>query len=108
MDWLARAKIEDTPLIDGNTATFVWKGQQVPYIFLELDQFKPQKLKKAGKNIWIHQVEIPADAYVEYFYCSDKGGMERLKDPFNKQLFDTGMGHFNHYFGMSAYKPNLL
>lgn len=108
MDWLARAKAEGTPLIDGNTATFVWRGKNAPYLYLEIDQFKPRKLKKAEKNIWIHQVEIPSDAYVEFSYASDKRGMERIKDPFNKQLFDTGMGHYNHYFGMGDYKPTPL
>lgn len=108
MDWLKRAKDEGSPLIDGNIATFVWKGESAPYLHLEIDQFKPRKLKKVGKNTWIHQVEIAADAYVEYAYSSDKNGQKRLKDPFNKNLFDTGMGHFNHFFGMSAYQPSPL
>lgn len=108
MDWLQRAKTEGSPLVDGNIATFVWKGGNAPYLHLEIDQFKPRKLKKAGKNTWIHQVEIAADSYVEYAYTADKSGTQRLKDPFNKRLFDTGMGHFNHYFGMSAYQETPL
>src|SRR6185369_3702409 len=109
MDWLARAKAEGTPLIDNNTATFVWKGESAPSLHLEIDQFKPRKMKKAGKNTWIHQVEIPADAYVEYFYSPKKQDSSQLvKDPFNKRLFDTGMGHSNHYFGMSAYQATHL
>jgi enterochelin esterase-like enzyme len=109
MDWLARAKIEGTPLIDGNIATFVWKGATAPYLHIEIDRFQPRKMKKAGKNTWIHQVEIVADAYVEYVYFGKTGDASTIaKDPFNKRLFDTGVGHHNHWFGMSAYQPTPL
>jgi enterochelin esterase-like enzyme len=110
MDWLARAKREGTPLIDGNTATFVWQGESFPYLHLEIDQFQARRMKRVGKkNLWIHQVEIVPDAYVEYFYSPNKrDSSELMKDPFNKRLFPTGLGHSNHYFGMSAYQPNPL
>jgi enterochelin esterase-like enzyme len=109
MDWLERAKAEGTPLIDGNIATFVWKGETAPYLRFELDQFRPRKLKKAGKNTWIYQVETLPDAYLEYIYTPTKtAGSAPVKDPNNKTLFDSGVGHHNHCFGMSAYQPTPL
>lgn len=109
MDWLARAKAEGTPLIDGNTATFVWKGESAPYLHLEVDQFIPRKMKAVTKKLWIHQLEIPTDAYVEYFFSSKKRDSSQLvKDPYNKRLFPTGLGHSNHFFGMSDYQPSPL
>lgn len=100
-NWLARAKKEETPLIDGNTVTFVWKGKKAPYLHLESERFQAVEMEKQGKNVWIYQVELPLDSYLEYNYATEKNQSKTIvPDPFNERLFDTGVGHFNHYFSM--------
>ncbi len=98
---LARAKREGTPLLDGNRATFVWEGETAPFLHMEQDLWAATTLQEASPGIWTHSVELPADAYVEYNYATIAQDPETIvPDPFNQRTFDTGIGHFNHFFSM--------
>ncbi|MBC8171796.1 MAG: esterase family protein, partial [Anaerolineae bacterium] len=106
---LKRAKIEGTPLIDGNKAIFIWeakKGQPVPYLVGDFNGWGWQpdqeaKLTEAVKGIWTHTLTLPRDAYLEYFYTTDHTDPDaRQNDPLSKQRITNGMGKFNNYFRM--------
>lgn len=108
-NWLKRAKEEGTPLIDGNTVIFVWKGKKAPYLHLESQNFQAVKMEKQSKNVWIYQTEIPLDAYIEYNYSTKKNMPKTIvSDPFNKRIFDTGLGWLNHYFSMPERQHTAL
>lgn len=98
---LHRAAHEGTPLVDGDTATFVWTGDEAPQL---LGDFGPGlwsecalPLTRVGEGIWTASLRLPADAYVEYVYL--RGGW-RVPDPFNRREVSNGLGGANNFFYM--------
>jgi hypothetical protein len=105
---LRRLKIEQTPLLDGNIATFVWKGESAPNLvgdFTGWDAGEPIVMEKSAHGVWTSQVRLPLDAYIEYGYLQNE---ESLPDPFNLRRTSNGMGGYNHYFQMPEYKSTSL
>ncbi|OGN93165.1 MAG: hypothetical protein A2Y88_13015 [Chloroflexi bacterium RBG_13_48_10] len=105
---LRRLKKEQTPLIDGNTATFIWQGKKSPYLvgdFTGWDAGNPIKMNATGPGVWTYQLSLPPDAYIEYGFIM---GEESLEDPNNSRLTSNGMGSYNNYFNMPDYKPTKL
>ncbi|RKH52069.1 alpha/beta hydrolase-fold protein [Corallococcus aberystwythensis] len=104
----ARARKEGTPLIDGDTATFVWKGPR--QVFLQGDfqdwHGKPLPLERVGKGLWARSLALPEDAYVEYALQDAKG--RRVRDVLNPRRSDNGFGDFNHCFWMPKGQPTPL
>jgi enterochelin esterase-like enzyme len=103
---LERIRTEHTPLIDKNTVTFVWYGRRAPSLvgdFTGWDDRKPIKLTNSGQNSWTYQQDFPTDAYIEYGFVR---GEESLEDPYNPRKTPNGVGGYNHYFSMPAYKTN--
>jgi enterochelin esterase-like enzyme len=105
---LERAEKEGTPLIDGNTVTFVWQGNNPPKLMGDFTdwQRKPSlDLTEIAPQVWTYSREFASDAYLEYaFFGEDK----RLPDPFNKRRLPNGIGDYNHFFAMPDYLPNPL
>ncbi|MCA9914250.1 MAG: esterase family protein, partial [Anaerolineae bacterium] len=96
---------EGTPLLDGNRATFVWKGEQAPYLHLETDRWEATSLQEVEPGLWSFSAEFPPDAYVEYNYAVDPQDPKTIVlDPLNPRTFDSGIGHYNHYFSMPERK----
>jgi len=115
-DWLDRARALGTPLIDDNTATFVWHGEDPPILrgdWNDWDEGSPlpwQRAKGArGKPatgpVWTATLELAADAYMEYCFGTDD---ERVDDPFNPRRVSNGMGKTNHWFYMPQGEPTPL
>jgi enterochelin esterase-like enzyme len=105
---LNRLKTELTPIIDRDSATFVWRGKTAPYLvgdFTGWDDGNPIKLEKNGSGVWTYQLQLPADAYIEYGF---QKGKEILKDPLNPRQTPNGVGGYNNYFTMPDYKPTEL
>jgi len=95
-----RAQIEGTPIIDGNTATLVWRGQQAPRLagdFNDWDWDKPVALQQIAPGVWAYTLELPRDAYIEYAYML---GDKRVADPLNPRSTPDGVGSHNHFFYM--------
>ncbi|MBL8164698.1 MAG: esterase family protein, partial [Anaerolineae bacterium] len=96
-----RAKKEGTPLIDGETVTFVWSGKTAPQLVGDWTDWewggRPITLTKVAAGVWSHQITLPRDTYLEYAYIAPEG---RVRDPFNPRLITNGMGKMNHYFTM--------
>ena len=105
---LKRLKNEQTPLIDGNIATFVWQGEHAPKLvgdFSGWDAGNSIALKKSSQGVWTYQLAFPSDAYIEYAFID---GEETLTDPNNSRRTPNGMGATNNYFFMPDYKPTNL
>lgn len=94
---LKRAKEEMTPLIDGNTLTFVYKGKTAPYIKGDFTNWVPTELDKIEDGIWTYVAEdIDSNAYIEYCYLTDPTDDDtRIADPFNPRKTTNGYDSFN-------------
>jgi enterochelin esterase family protein len=107
-DLLSRAQAQGTPLIDGETVTFVWQGKKTPRLigdFTDWEGGQPAKMEKAGPSLWTYQTSFPRNAYLEYIFLD---GEERYFDPFNPRRITNGVGKFNNYFSMPEYQPTPL
>jgi enterochelin esterase-like enzyme len=104
---LVRAQ-EGTPVIDGNTATFVWQGERPPQLIGDWTHWEhrtPVDLSRVAPGVWAHTLALPGDAYLEYVFWQDG---ERVADPLNLRTTPNGFGHDNHYFYMRGAAPTPL
>lgn len=102
---LNRAQTEGTPLVDGETATFVWRGKHPPVLigdFTDWEDGTPPTFKRLARELWACSIRFPAEAYLEYTYVL---GGERQPDPYNQRTTPNGIGKENHYFYMPAGGP---
>ncbi len=105
---LRRALAEGTPVMDGETATFVWRGKRPLFVtgdFMDW-QGEPRPLEQVAPGLWAYTLALPDDSYVEYALQDAKG--RRVKDPLNPQLVSNGFGDFNHFFHMPSSRPTPL
>ncbi|HEX5746225.1 MAG TPA: alpha/beta hydrolase-fold protein [Archangium sp.] len=103
-----RAREEGTPVIHGETATFVWRGRRPVSVagdFLDWSG-EPIPLKEVAPGLWTHTLKLPRDTYVEYAFQDARG--RRVRDPLNERLTSNGFGDFNHYFHMPESQPTPL
>jgi enterochelin esterase family protein len=105
-----RALGSGNPVIHGNKATFIWKGDSAPQFVSELSDWevdrrsKPFKLT-SDRRIWSITLSLPRDAYLEYFLY-DPASQERFLDPLNKRAVSNGLGDRNNFFYMPDAKPS--
>lgn len=100
-----RLKYEQTPLIDGEKVLFVWRGEEAPYLvgdFTGWESGDPLTMEMIEPNIWIHQLMLPMDAYIEYAF---QRGEKNSLDPLNPRKTSNGVGGYNNFFTMPGYKP---
>ncbi len=105
---LVRSCKEPTPIIDGDTATFIWKGRSAPDLVGDItgwEEGEPFKLERTKGWLWTYQMSFPPDAYIEYGFVS---GEENLADPLNPRQTSNGVGGYNNYFSMPGYTPTRL
>jgi enterochelin esterase family protein len=104
-----RARVEGTPLIDGERVTFVWQGKQAPDLIADFSDWEaaPISLEKSGRNVWIYSRQFPRNAYLEYAFQYPQSG-ERPRDPFNPRTVSNGLGKSNHFFYMPSAAPTEL
>jgi enterochelin esterase family protein len=98
---LDRARASGTPLIDGDTAIFLWSGESAPLLIADFTDWEqaPVQLTRAGENIWVRREQLPREAYIEYAFLNLESG-QRQPDPFNARLITNGLGDDNHFFYM--------
>src|SRR5438105_7201343 len=106
-DLYTRATREGTPVIDGDRATFVWRGARAPRLIGDFThwQSRPLALRRTGPNLWSRAIEFYDDAYVEYAYLD---GDARLRDPLNPRRSSSGIGDKNQFFFMPRAGPTPL
>jgi len=108
MATLAERAMSGTPIIEGNSATFVWQGLQAPQLIGDLTDWEhgpPISLARVAPQLWAHTVTLPAGAYLEYAYWD---GNQRLADPLNPRTSPDGFGHRNHFVYMPGAAPTPL
>jgi enterochelin esterase-like enzyme len=95
------------PVIEGETATFLWQGRTAPRLIDDLTEWdtNPQKLERIAPGLWSVTLTLPLNAYLEYAFLDVKNG-EHLPDPLNKKRISNGMGNWNNYFYMPKGKPS--
>jgi enterochelin esterase family protein len=97
---LERAQREGTPLIDGETVTFVWSGRQAPQLigdFNRWDDDRALPLAEVAPSVWAYALPLPRDAYIEYAYTYQG---QHVRDPYNRHVTPNGTGAFNQFFLM--------
>ncbi len=112
--WLARAEVEGTPLLDGNQATFVWFGSHAPMLMGDfnlwgLGNMPYPTLEEAAPNVWTHTITVPPHTYLEYSFTRDPEDSDaRLLDPFNRRQVNNGFDRFNGSFATSDFVYSSL
>lgn len=100
---------EQNPIIEGNKATFYWHGKSAPQFIDDIHMWEhaPQKMKRAGKDLWEYSIELPSTAYLEYSFY-DLRTKTRVVDPLNDNTVFNGIEHYNHFFYMPKLSPTPL
>ncbi len=103
----ARAHAEGTPVVDTDTATFVWRGRGPICLQGDFQDWrgKPLLLKRVAPGLWARTLTLPSDAYVEYALQDPRG--RRVVDPLNRHPSDNGFGGVNHTFHMPRARSSL-
>lgn len=99
-----RARREKTPLIDGQTVTFVWQGASAPRLFADFNGWEMgggTTLQPIGVDLWAYSIDLPADTYIEYVFAE---GKDRFPDPWNPHQKRNVMGQVYNYFAMPGAK----
>jgi enterochelin esterase family protein len=105
---LERAQQQGTPLVDGESVTFVWRGSRPPRLLSDMndwDEAQAPLLAAAGPGTWLHSLRLPRDAYLEYAYLLDG---ERMPDPLNPRSTPNGLGQVNSTLYMPEAAPTPL
>jgi enterochelin esterase-like enzyme len=108
---LGRAQIAGNPIIDGDRAVLLWKGDPPPRLVGDFNGWNPEAAapwSQIDVELWSYTLNLPSDAYVEYAFLSQPGDEERITDPFNERTTPNGMGHINNYFHMPGSAPTQL
>lgn len=110
-----RVKREGNPVIDGDTATFVWVGDDPPQLVGDFNLWgfegydrpdRPVTLQPVRAGLWMHTITLPEDAYIEYCFFRDiEDEDSRVLDPHNTHTVDNGFGNLQNTFHMPAYRP---
>ena len=103
------ARTSGTPIVDRQTASFLWEGEQAPALIADFTDWghAPIQLVRVGEKTWIHKESLTNDAYIEYTFI-DLESEERIVDPYNPRTVPNGLGDINHFFHMPGAIPNPL
>ncbi len=97
-----------TPLIDGDRATFLWDGANAPKLTGDFADWEPEKaleLKREKPRVWSITLQFPPDAYIEYSFIRED---ELCLDPHNPNRVFNGIDADNNYFYMPSGGPTPL
>ena len=103
------ARSSGTQIVDRQTATFLWEGEQAPGLIADFNDWghAPIQLVRVGEKTWTHKESLTNDAYIEYAFL-DLESEERIVDPYNPRTVPNGSGDINHFFHMPGAIPNTL
>ena len=56
-----------TPIVDHQTVTFLWEGEQAPVLIADFTDWEhaPIQLAREGEKTWTHKESLTNDAYIE-------------------------------------------
>jgi enterochelin esterase-like enzyme len=106
---LALARTMGNPVIETDTATFLWKGKTAPRLIDDLHNWEesPQEMTRVLPDLWTYELKLPEDAYLEYAYLDTETG-QRIPDPYNPNKVWNGINAYNHTFYMPKGQPTEL
>lgn len=106
---LALARSTGNPVVQNETATFIWQGRNPVMLIEDLHNWeeRPQLMVHSAPGIWMITLNLPPDAYMEYAFLDPKTG-QRLEDPLNPNRIWNGINAWNHYFYMPRGAPAIL
>lgn len=113
-DLLKRAQEEGSPVIQGDTAIFLWEGETAPEIVGDFNNWGQGPsgtayMTQVARGVWTYSITLPPDAYVEYVFTADADDDNaRLLDPLNRNQVANGLGRVNNHFLMPEGKHNDL
>jgi enterochelin esterase-like enzyme len=96
---------QTNPKIDGSQVTFEWHGPKPAQLigdFNDWEMARPQPMKESRQGVWVHAMELPLDAYIEYSYFVEG---KRVPDPANPRKVYNGISAYNNYFYMPGAAP---
>lgn len=104
----ARARKLGSPVVEGDTATFVWLGRSPVSVTGDFQDWTgdPLPLEPVSPGVWARSLTLPREAYIEYALLDSRG--RRVKDPLNRHRASNGMGGFNPSFSMPEHSPTEL
>jgi len=104
----SRARREGAPLIEQDSATFIWRGKGPVFVTGDFQDWsaEPLPLERVAPGLWARTVRLPNDAYIEYSLVDARG--RKVGDPLNPRLSDNGVGGHNPCFFMPGNAPTAL
>jgi enterochelin esterase family protein len=104
----ARARREGSPVIEADTATFLWRGRRPVSVTGDFQNWRgePLPLERVAPGLWARTVTLPPDAYIEYSLVDGRG--RKVGDPLNPRTSDNGVGGHNAFFSMPGHRPTEL
>lgn len=106
---LALARTLGNPVIEDDTATFIWQGKTPVLLLDDLHHWEenPIPMRRAAADVWQVSLRLPRDAYLEYAFLDPATG-QRVDDPLNPNKVWNGINAWNHYFYMPEAQPTDL
>jgi enterochelin esterase family protein len=106
---LAIARTAGNPVIENETATFLWQGRSPVLLVDDTHNWdeSPRSMVRAAPGLWLITLQLPPDAYLEYAFLDPATG-ERVADPLNPDKVWNGIGAWNNYFYMPRGVPTEL
>jgi glucoamylase len=102
-------RAERSPIVQDAQVTFVYRGKAKRVEVLgDFTSWNSRRLvlrELAGTDVKYLTMKFPRDARVEYKFIADG---EWTVDPLNDSKLDNGVGGFNNFFTMPAYRPSAL
>ncbi|HEY1402670.1 MAG TPA: glycoside hydrolase family 15 protein, partial [Pyrinomonadaceae bacterium] len=102
-------KAERAPIVEDDEVTFVYRGKAKRVeVVGDFTSWSPRRLtlrELAGTDVKYLTMKFARDARVEYKFIADG---EWINDPSSDSKLDNGVGGFNNFFTMPAYRPSAL
>ncbi|HLL14368.1 MAG TPA: glucan 1,4-alpha-glucosidase [Pyrinomonadaceae bacterium] len=102
-------KATSSPIVEDGQVTFVYRGKaKVVEVAGDFTSWSPRRVvlrELAGTDVKYLTRRFAPDARAEYKFIAD--GVW-INDPLNERKLDNGVGGFNNFFTMPAYRPSAL
>jgi enterochelin esterase family protein len=102
-------KAERSPLVEDGQATFIYRGaaKRVELVgdFTSWRRRGMLLEEVAGTDMKYLTMKFASDARVEYKFIADD---QWINDPLSERKLDNGVGGFNNFFTMPAYRPSAF
>lgn len=102
-------KATSSPIVEDGQVTFVYRGKAKHVeVAGDFTSWSPRRVvlrELAGTDVKYLTRKFAPDARAEYKFIADG---EWINDPLNERKLDNGVGGFNNFFTMPAYRPSAF